>query len=1111
MKTIKILFALLFIGLMPCLAQEYATREVSLVNADGYEANMPVDVSLESSTKVFKYNTLYKYAFSGERIIGLTLYGYNPGAELNRHYKVWLTCDYNGNKMVCVYDNDLVLPSGGTETESIPLLSFNFDTPYVVPEDRIYFTVMIESTGDTSDTPVYFAVQNIRPAIKLKIQSDVKQLTGVVSNQDGQPVNNAHIVLTGMFDNARYEAFSGSDGHYSMSIEESHQEYKVEVSAEGYATYLVSQKSSYYNNMVSLAGEHPTRDFTLYNKVVFKKDQRATIILPADPDPAWGRYYQLTGRGKYTAGENRKLFFEREQSPKANVPYIIFPNNDFELNLGDYDLSQQPGRISIPMPEGAGSQGIPYHVEMIGSYDYQYVPSDCFEGQQYLFIDETDDCEQITFLGGRIGACRACFKLTWANGSFKFVCIDDPNERYAEMLQNGARWTYHGTNVFEDYSIDESKTLNGKTYGVLSIERYPINASTGARGVLSDKFCASIGIRDEGGKMYVDKAEYLSLFGENYSWNTIADGESLPYETTADGELVLYDFTKQEGQLYCQLTDGSQLKVTKTYTLKTEDGISRRCLTLSNGLELIEGIGCTNSTGMLWWLNTRQDYEDNALLTGFSIRESNGNYVSLIARDYNAEINKQNGIVNKMLRRGRSWVYLYDNGNIQGRLTYSIEGDTLLGGYQRAKLYATLRDNDYRLIHSYYAGALHEKEGWIRWLAASAKEDIPLYSFGLSMKQRFSWLDRDRYVVNIDTITDWGDRPLQRIQLLDWKNKQPMPLEKDSISYWVDGVGSSRGLFFELSGNADDSLRFEACYDDNYCLFTPDAFTKESKQPSKFEGDVAIGDFNYRIVMGTRKASVISPYLSGQIKNVSIPTSVKIWGVNCLVNGIEPSAFANLSGLESVDIPQTVTTIGESAFKNCTALQTLNLPSCITTIAKATFYGCTGLTSITLPPNLESIGEAAFAKCAALPSITFPITLGTIGRNAFVGCNGFTKIDIPAFVTSVGYNAFTSCTNVVDVYCRAETPPSSTSNAFYEIDPDATLHVPAEALEEYKYTSPWSKFKYIVAIDEAEGINLHLSPITQHPSTLYDLQGRKVTGTATRGIYVKDGKKVVVK
>jgi hypothetical protein len=39
----------------------------------------------------------------------------------------------------------------------------------------------------------------------------------------------------------------------------------------------------------------------------------------------------------------------------------------------------------------------------------------------------------------------------------------------------------------------------------------------------------------------------------------------------------------------------------------------------------------------------------------------------------------------------------------------------------------------------------------------------------------------------------------------------------------------------------------------------------------------------------------------------------------------------------------------------------------------------------------------------------------------------------------------------------------------------------------------------------------HLSPITQHPSVLYDLQGRKVTGTATRGIYVKNGKKVVVK
>ena len=686
-------------------------------------------------------------------------------------------------------------------------------------------------------------------------------------------------------------------------------------------------------------------------------------------------------------------------------------------------------------------------------------------------------------------------------------------QHYADMLIEGMHWSYQGRTVGEYYSINGLKELNGKTYGLLQIRRVLEDAARGLKSYGPLLTEATIGIRDEDGRIYVNKEEYMTLLADNYYWGYfVATADPLPYETTADDELILYDFTKQEGQTYCQLTNGTAITVIKTSILNTEDGVSRRCLTLSNGLELIEGIGCTNSPGLLlFWLNVNEEYGDEGVLTGFGIKASDGTYTAFLRQDFNAELNKRKGIVNKMLKQGRNWVYLYDNGSIQGRLTYSIQGDTLIGGYQRAKLYATLRDNDYRLIHSYYAGAFHEQEGWIRWLAASAQEDIPLYTFGLKMKHRLSWLDRDRYVVNIDTIIDWQETPLRRIQLLDWKKGQPMPLEKDSISYWVDGVGSSRGLFFELSGNADDSLRFEACYDGNFCLFTPDAFTKESKQPSKFEGDVAIGDFNYRIVMGTRKASVISPYLPGQIKNVSIPTSVKIWGVNCLVNEIAPSAFADLSGLETVDIPQTVTTIGEYAFMNCTALQTLNLPSCITSIARSTFSGCTGLTSITLPPNLESIGEAAFAKCTALPSITLPITLGTIGKNAFASCKGFTKIDIPAFVTTISLSAFSNCTNVVDVYCLAETLPTAAVNAFNSINSEATLHVPAEALEEYKYTSPWSNFKYIVAIDEAEGINQHLSPITQHPSTLYDLQGRKVQGQPTRGIYVKDGKKVVVK
>ena len=46
--------------------------------------------------------------------------------------------------------------------------------------------------------------------------------------------------------------------------------------------------------------------------------------------------------------------------------------------------------------------------------------------------------------------------------------------------------------------------------------------------------------------------------------------------------------------------------------------------------------------------------------------------------------------------------------------------------------------------------------------------------------------------------------------------------------------------------------------------------------------------------------------------------------------------------------------------------------------------------------------------------------------------------------------------------------------------------------------------------EEATGITNHLSPITLHPSPLFDLQGRQVA-QPSRGLYIENGKKVVIK
>ena len=106
-----------------------------------------------------------------------------------------------------------------------------------------------------------------------------------------------------------------------------------------------------------------------------------------------------------------------------------------------------------------------------------------------------------------------------------------------------------------------------------------------------------------------------------------------------------------------------------------------------------------------------------------------------------------------------------------------------------------------------------------------------------------------------------------------------------------------------------------------------------------------------------------------------------------------------------------------------------------------------------------------------MTSITIPNSVTSIGESAFEGCSGLTSITIPNSVTSIGDWAFDCCDNLKNVYCYSEEVPSTNvwifNGTYIE---NATLHVPASAIEAYKTTAPWSGFGTIKAIEETVGI-----------------------------------------
>ncbi len=136
------------------------------------------------------------------------------------------------------------------------------------------------------------------------------------------------------------------------------------------------------------------------------------------------------------------------------------------------------------------------------------------------------------------------------------------------------------------------------------------------------------------------------------------------------------------------------------------------------------------------------------------------------------------------------------------------------------------------------------------------------------------------------------------------------------------------------------------------------------------------------------------------LQSVTLPDTITTIGKN---------SFAYCSSLKSISLPENLTTIVDRAFSNCSSLETISLPEGLTTIGASAFSGCSSLKSISLSESLTTIGEAAFGYCRSLKSISLPEGITRIEDGAFQECTSLQSISIPDSVTSIGSAAFQMC------------------------------------------------------------------------------------------------------
>lgn len=228
--------------------------------------------------------------------------------------------------------------------------------------------------------------------------------------------------------------------------------------------------------------------------------------------------------------------------------------------------------------------------------------------------------------------------------------------------------------------------------------------------------------------------------------------------------------------------------------------------------------------------------------------------------------------------------------------------------------------------------------------------------------------------------------------------------------------------------------------------------------------------------------STLSPFRNMPVTEVNIGNEVVTL----------PKCFMmSIASLTTVNFSNSLKEIGDNAFNECTGLQTIQLPTSLTTIGKYAFSE-SGLKSITIPEGITSIGYNAFGNCADLKHVTYnatacvqpksasyqwfkgsPLssyTLGSkittvpayfmfeqegiktvdlpahitgIGANAFSGCNSITSLTIDERITNIDANAFANCASLKTVNFNAVncTTPLSQGNAIFYGSPIENINI----------------------------------------------------------------------
>lgn len=271
----------------------------------------------------------------------------------------------------------------------------------------------------------------------------------------------------------------------------------------------------------------------------------------------------------------------------------------------------------------------------------------------------------------------------------------------------------------------------------------------------------------------------------------------------------------------------------------------------------------------------------------------------------------------------------------------------------------------------------------------------------------------------------------------------------------TDPVASDGTYWYAYKENADHTATITDFLGPVDSTKTPAPYT--ITVPTKLDGRkvTGLGESSFSgIYSPDHQKGYILLSFCNQIQSVTIPESVTSIGKSAFehcsnldsltINGVATSmigayAFASCTSLTSLSLVGSFQTIGDCAFASC-GMTSLTIDATITSIEKYAFSS-SSLTSLSLTGNVQKIGDRAFDSCSSLKTVTLPKSLTSIGSYAFDSCTSLDSIEIPGTVTEIGDCAFYNCDGLTSVKID-EGVQSTGANMFKDCDHLATVELP---------------------------------------------------------------------